>query len=54
MALHESGIAAPSTTTVNGCLAIRAALVNHRTGEGDIHALLRATLSFGDTITTAV
>jgi aromatic-L-amino-acid/L-tryptophan decarboxylase len=51
VALHESGIAAPSTTTVNGCLAIRAALVNHRTTEADIDALLRATLSIGDTIT---
>ena len=51
MALHESGIAAPSTTTVNGCLAIRAALVNHRTTEADIDALLRATLSLGDSIT---
>ena len=30
--LQESGIAAPSTTTVNGRLAIRAAIVNHRTG----------------------
>jgi len=51
IALHESGIAAPSTTTINGCLAIRAALVNHRTTETDIDALLRATLSFGGAIT---
>ena len=29
--LHESGIAAPSTTTIDGKLAIRAAIVNHRT-----------------------
>src|SRR5580658_1480117 len=28
--LQESGIVAPSTTIVNGCLAIRAAIVNHR------------------------
>jgi glutamate/tyrosine decarboxylase-like PLP-dependent enzyme len=47
--LQESGIAAPSTTTVNGCLAIRAAIVNHRTAESDIDALLRATLAFGST-----
>ena len=47
--LHESGIAAPSTTTVNGCLAIRAAIVNHRTSKRDIDALLRATLAFGST-----
>jgi glutamate/tyrosine decarboxylase-like PLP-dependent enzyme len=34
--LHESGIAAPSTTMVGGVLAIRAAIVNHRTNETDI------------------
>lgn len=47
--LHESGIAAPSTTSVNGSLAIRAAIVNHRTNHGDIDALVRAVLAFGDT-----
>jgi aromatic-L-amino-acid decarboxylase len=47
--LHESGIAAPSTTTVNGCLAMRAAIVNHRTGKSDIDALLRAAIGFGST-----
>ena len=45
--LQESGIAAPSTTTVNGCLAIRAAIVNHRTNRSDIDALLQATMAFG-------
>ena len=33
--LQEAGIAAPSTTTVNGVLAIRAAIVNHRTNHAD-------------------
>lgn len=50
IALQESGIAAPSTTVVNGCLAIRAAIVNHRTTASNIDALMRATLAFGDTI----
>jgi aromatic-L-amino-acid decarboxylase len=45
--LQESGIAAPSTTTVNGRLAIRAAIVNHRTDKCDIDALIRATVAFG-------
>ncbi len=49
IALQESGIAAPSTTTVAGHLAIRAAIVNHRTRSGDIDALLAATLAFGKT-----
>lgn len=46
--LHESGIAAPSTTKVNGHLAIRAALVNHRMREEDIHEMLDAVLRFGE------
>ncbi len=45
--LQESGIAAPSTTTVNGCLAIRAAIVNHRTQRRDIDAFLQAAMAFG-------
>jgi aromatic-L-amino-acid decarboxylase len=46
--LQESGIAAPSTTSINGKLAIRAALFNHRTQKRDIDALLDATLRFGE------
>ena len=45
--LHESGIAAPSTTTIGGQLAIRAAIVNHRTRTEDIDALLAGVLRFG-------
>jgi aromatic-L-amino-acid decarboxylase len=45
--LQESGIAAPSTTSINGKLVIRAALFNHRTKKQDIDALLDATLRFG-------
>jgi glutamate/tyrosine decarboxylase-like PLP-dependent enzyme len=45
--LHESGIAAPSTTTIGGKLAIRAAIVNHRTRAEDIDALLAGVLRFG-------
>ncbi|HUW50191.1 MAG TPA: aspartate aminotransferase family protein [Sulfuricella sp.] len=48
VALQESGIAAPSTTTIKGRLAIRAAIVNHRTNSSDIDALIRATVEFGD------
>ncbi|MBI1173854.1 MAG: cytochrome D ubiquinol oxidase subunit I [Sideroxydans sp.] len=45
--LQESGIAAPSSTTIDGNFAIRAAIVNHRTAQADLDALLRATLQFG-------
>lgn len=50
-ALQESGIAAPSTTIIKGRLAIRAAIVNHRTKAADIDALIRATLAFGEAST---
>lgn len=45
--IQESGIAAPSTTVLNGQLAIRAAIVNHRTDTCDIDALVDAVLEFG-------
>ncbi|MES2365340.1 MAG: aspartate aminotransferase family protein [Pseudomonadota bacterium] len=50
-ALQESGIAAPSTTTIKGQVAIRAAIVNHRTDICDIDALLQATLALGKELT---
>ncbi|BBB59885.1 cytochrome d ubiquinol oxidase subunit I [Undibacterium sp. KW1] len=53
MALQESGIAAPSTTIINKRLAIRAAIVNHRTTSADIDALLNATLAIGEQIHTS-
>jgi aromatic-L-amino-acid decarboxylase len=46
--LHESGIAAPSTTKIDGRLAIRVAIVNHRTQQRDVDALITAVLAFGD------
>jgi glutamate/tyrosine decarboxylase-like PLP-dependent enzyme len=42
--LHEAGLPAPSTTIIGGRLAIRAAIVNHRTGEADITALVDGVL----------
>jgi glutamate/tyrosine decarboxylase-like PLP-dependent enzyme len=47
IALQESGIVAPSTTTIKGQLAIRAAIVNHRTKACDIDALIDAVLALG-------
>jgi glutamate/tyrosine decarboxylase-like PLP-dependent enzyme len=40
--LQESGSFAPSTTNLNGRLAIRAAIVNHRTTRADIDAFFDA------------
>lgn len=46
--LQESGIAAPSTTTIDHRIAIRAAIVNHRTDARDIDTLVKAVVAFGD------
>ncbi len=54
IALQESGIVAPSSTTLQGQLAIRAAIVNHRTTMSDIDALIAATLAFGEIIETTL
>jgi aromatic-L-amino-acid/L-tryptophan decarboxylase len=46
--VQESGVAAPSTTRIDGRTAIRAAIFNHRTAESDIDALIKAVLDHGD------
>ena len=45
--LQESGVAAPSTTVLDGRLAIRAAIVNHRTRFEDAEILVREVLRLG-------
>jgi len=40
--LHESGIAAPSWTEIDGKCVIRCAIINHRTTRGDIDIFLSA------------
>jgi glutamate/tyrosine decarboxylase-like PLP-dependent enzyme len=45
--IQESGVAAPSSTTLDGKSAIRAAIANHRTDVRDIDALVAAVLEFG-------
>jgi hypothetical protein len=45
--LHEAGRVVPSTTTLGGRTAIRAAIVNHRTGPQDIEALIEGVLARG-------
>jgi aromatic-L-amino-acid decarboxylase len=47
VSLQESGIAAPSTTVLDDQLAIRVAIVNHRTDNCDIDMLIAAVLEFG-------
>ena len=54
VALHEAGVAAPSTTTVDGKLVIRAAIVNHRTGTADVDRLVDAVLEIGQRMAAQV
>jgi glutamate/tyrosine decarboxylase-like PLP-dependent enzyme len=45
--LQEAGRVAPSTTIIDGKLAIRAAIVNHRTSQTEIDKLIEQTLALG-------
>ncbi len=45
--LHESGIAAPSSTTLNGRYALRAAITNHRSRREDFDVLVHAVERIG-------
>jgi aromatic-L-amino-acid decarboxylase len=49
--LQESGVVAPSTTSIKGRLAIRAAIFNHRTSPDEINALIDHTLALGRALT---
>ena len=46
-ALQAGGVVAPSLTKIRGRVAIRAAIVNHRTELRDVTALIDATLALG-------
>ena len=45
--LHESGIAAPSYTTLGGRYALRAAITNHRSRREDFDLLVREVVRLG-------
>ena len=45
--LQDAGVVAPSTTVLDGRLAIRAAIVNHRTAEAHVDALVEGVLALG-------
>jgi len=48
--LHESGIAAPSYTTLDGQYCLRAAIANHRTESQDLQILVAAVKELGQAI----
>jgi glutamate/tyrosine decarboxylase-like PLP-dependent enzyme len=45
VALQEAGEVAPSTTTLDGRVALRAAIVNHRTTERDVDLLVERAIA---------
>lgn len=45
--IQEAGLAAPSTTRIDGALAIRCAIINHRTTAADLDAIVDAILAAG-------
>jgi aromatic-L-amino-acid decarboxylase len=49
--LHESGIAAPSYTTLDGKYCLRAAIVNHRTHSEDLRQFVDALVRIGRDLT---
>ena len=51
MRLQEQGIAAPSSTVLDGRFAIRAAITNHRSTRADFDALVEAVAAIGREIT---
>ncbi|MGC9158094.1 MAG: pyridoxal-dependent decarboxylase, partial [Terracidiphilus sp.] len=53
IALQESGVVAPSTTRIDGRVAIRAAIVNHRTSQAEIDALVDHALAHGRALTAS-
>lgn len=53
VALQESGSAVPSTTRLNGRLAIRVNITNHRTQHSDIDQLVHMIVELGDTLSQA-
>jgi hypothetical protein len=47
MTLQERGIAAPSSTVLNGRFSIRVAICNHRSRRNDFDALIANVVSIG-------
>jgi aromatic-L-amino-acid decarboxylase len=48
MRMHETGVAAPSSTLLKGKYAIRAAITNHRTRRHHLDEMVEGTMAIGD------
>lgn len=53
MQLHERGIAAPSSTVLNGQFTIRVAICNHRSRRSDFDALVAGVIAIGNELVVA-
>jgi glutamate/tyrosine decarboxylase-like PLP-dependent enzyme len=51
--LHESGVAVPSGTTLNGTYALRAAITNHRSRREDFDILIRKVVELGREVSSS-
>ena len=54
MQLHESGVALPSFTVLNGQYAIRAAITNHRSKNEDFEILVNEVVRLGDSMLESI
>jgi aromatic-L-amino-acid/L-tryptophan decarboxylase len=52
--LHESGIAVPSYTTLDGCYCLRAAITNHRSRREDFDMLVDASERLGGKVAAEI
>jgi len=50
MRMHETGVAAPSYTVLNGSYVIRAAITNHRTRRKHLEEMVAGTIKLGETL----
>lgn len=54
MQLHESGVATPSSTTLNGRFSLRVAICNHRSRRADFEALVDAVVAIGHRLSSSL
>jgi aromatic-L-amino-acid decarboxylase len=54
MQLHETGIAAPSYTTLNDKYCLRIAIANHRSTQADFDLLAREVVRIGKEVTSRI
>ena len=48
--IHESGVAIVSDTVIDGALAVRVAISNHRTRDSDLELFLDTLLTLGASV----